>query len=285
VGGWLVTGAAGFAGRHLVDRLRERGERVVAAGHDAEVALDLRDPERVDALVERAQPEVVVHLAGTATRVAMARDPTGGNENIVLPAVHVLRSVQRSAPGARVVVGSCCHVYGRAARLPTDEAQPLRPADLYGAARSTVEYFAREAAAGGVAVVIARLFDFTGAGQGPDAELSAWAAAVRAGAGRVEVADPDRRRDLCDVRDMAAGLELLGRSGVPGEAYNLCSGESHPMARFFAELAPDVEAIVVGASPPRREVPEFRGDPGKAEALGWTRRHDWRDALRSLREG
>lgn len=280
-----MTGAAGFAGRHLVELLRGQGERVVACGHDAEVALDLRDPGRVDALVERVAPTFVVLLAGTSTRTAMARDPTGGNENVVLPAVHVLRSLARWAPAARVVVASCCQVYGRAARLPTDEAQPLRPVDLYGSARATVEYFARRAATDGLPVVVARAFDYTGAGQGPDAELAGWAAAGRAGSSRLVVADLSRRRDVCDVRDVATGLALLARLGAPGEAYNLCSGDARPMSELFAAVAPGVEPLPEPTTRPLREVPVFHGDPRKAEALGWRRDHPLEETLRALREG
>jgi GDP-4-dehydro-6-deoxy-D-mannose reductase len=265
----LVTGAAGFAGRHLVAHLRARGDDVVAAGHGAEVSIDFRMAGDVAALVAEVAPDIVYHLAGTSSLAEMLRDPAGGHYNIVQPAVHVLEAAATRAPATRVLLVSTCHVYGRAARLPTDEACPLHPTDLYGAARAAVEYITDNYRQRGVPIVVARAFHHTGPGQDRRFALGDWAAR---GGGEVTVGNLEVRRDYSDVRDVVAGYRLLAEVGVPGEAYNLCSGAARSMRALFGLLlGPDARPVEDPARVRTNEVPVFLGSPARAEALGWRR--------------
>lgn len=279
----LVTGAAGFAGRHLVALLGARGHEVVAAGHGADVSVDFRMAEDVADLVEGARPDVVFHLAGTSSAAEMVRDPAGGNANVVQPAVNVLEAVAFRAPSARVLLASGCQVYGRPPRLPIDEACPLRPTDLFGAAKAAVEYMTRTYRERGVRVVIARAFDHTGPGQDRRSPLADWAARSVAGERRIPVGDLELRRDVSDVRDVVEGYLLLAERGEPGEAYNLCSGRALALRELFALCAPGAEPVEDPARVRRGEVPALLGSPAKAEALGWARRYPIATTIADLR--
>ena len=59
----LVTGASGFIGSHLVRRLQREGHQVVAPPREGQGSLDILDAAAVKALLDRAKPEVVYHLA------------------------------------------------------------------------------------------------------------------------------------------------------------------------------------------------------------------------------
>jgi nucleoside-diphosphate-sugar epimerase len=117
----LVTGANGHVGRHLVALLRDRGHTVTAAGHAAEVEVDLRFGDDVRALVERESPDLVVHLGGVTDPAELIRDPVTGNQGVVQPAVSVLEAVAQAAPAAPVLLGSCVAVVGRPTVLPVVE--------------------------------------------------------------------------------------------------------------------------------------------------------------------
>lgn len=280
----LVTGAAGFAGRHLVEHLRGQGMEVCAAGHGAEVEVDFRDLPSVAALFARARPDLVFHLAGTSSLADMQRDPTGGQANIVGPALHVLEATLKVAPAARVVLVSTCHVYGRAERLPIPESSPLRPTDLYGAARASVERLAEGYGKKGVHYVIARAFHHTGPGQDRRFALADWAAQAVGGARVVRVGDLDVARDYTDVRDVVRGYALLAERGAAGQAYNLCAGRAYTMRELFRlVVGPGVEAEVDPARLRKAEVPVFYGDPGRIEALGWGRAYTIEETLTALR--
>lgn len=281
----LVTGAGGFLGRAVSLAAREAMDRVEGAGHACERSVDFRILEDVRTLVDDLRPRAVVHLAGTATLAELLRDPTGGNQNVVQPAVNLLEALADAAPGSRLVLVSPCEVYGRATRLPIDERCPLAPVDLYSAARAAVEHMARVYAARGVTVITARVFHFTGPGQDERWPLGAAARAAARGA-PVRLGNLDARRDFSDVRDIARGLVTLATLGAPGEVYNLCSGRGAPLR----ELAERVAAgrVPVEHDPAldvRTAVPVFLGTAAKAEALGWQRRFTLEDTLRELAAG
>lgn len=273
----LVTGANGWVGRALVAALAGRGRAVVGAGHGCDRPVELRLADQVEALVSEERPRVVFHLGGTSTLAELLRDPEGGNQNVVAPAVNVLEAVA-TAGGGRVVLVSPCEVYGRPGRLPIDEAAPLQPMDLYAAARAAVEYMARGYAARGVEVVVARLFTLAGPGLDRRAPLGDFAA--RAARGEpLRIAGGALRRDVVDVRDVVQGLVLLGDRGAPGEAYNLCAGRAHALS----ELGAVVAGAPVEVDPaPERAAPVYLGSPAKAEALGWERTFALEETLRDL---
>ena len=280
----LITGAGGFAGRHLVERLRGAGEEVFAAGHNTEISLDFRVPEFVEELLAQLRPQRIYHLAGTSSVAEVARHSDLGTDNILRPAANLMASMQRQVPTARLVLVSTCHVYGRPEELPITEDHPLRPVDLYGSARASVEYLARDVVRKGLDVVIARAFHHTGPGQDRRFALASWAAQREEGSREIFVGDLSLRRDYCDVRDVVAGYQLLAALGQRGEAYNLCSGEARSLGELFGELVGgEVQARREEGRLRKAEILELRGDPARAEALGWRRNYPISMTLADLR--
>ncbi len=284
----LVTGAAGFSGRHLVAFLRSRGDDVVAAGHDAETEIELTESREVERLCREVQPDVIFHLAGTSHISAMRANPMAGHLNVIKPAVTLLDAMLHEAKKARLILVSTCQVYGRPHRLPTPEDHPLAPVDTYGSARAAVEHVLKSYLPHGLDVVIARPYNQLGPGLDRRFAIPDWIAQQAEGpdpsGGIVRVGNLDVRRDYCDVRDVVAGYALLADRGERGQAYNLCSGQTVSMRAMFERACPGATASVDEARVRRNEPAIQWGDPSRAEALGWARRHPIEattDALRA----
>jgi dTDP-4-dehydrorhamnose reductase len=140
----LVTGAAGFLGRHVCRQAVAAGAAVVATYRSAPgavegvewVRLDVTDPGAVEDLVAAAGPDAIVHTAvapsGSHTPAAAA---AAWRTNAVAP-VHVARAAARH--GVRLVHLSTDALHaGR--DEPYDEAVPPDPVYPYGAAKAAAE--------------------------------------------------------------------------------------------------------------------------------------------------
>ncbi|HWM08842.1 MAG TPA: NAD-dependent epimerase/dehydratase family protein, partial [Solirubrobacteraceae bacterium] len=125
----VVTGASGFAGRHLTAACQEAGDDVVPVSRADGV--DLTDPEAASAAIAAARPEVVYHLAADAHVGESWRDPGSTLRDNMTIALNLLEAVRREAPGATVVTASSGEVYGSPERLPVEESAPLRPQNPY----------------------------------------------------------------------------------------------------------------------------------------------------------
>lgn len=273
----LVTGAAGFAGRHLVAHLRESGDEVV--GVDREV--DVTDPGALAPVFDVFAPDAIVHLAAQSHVGDSWRDP-GEVERVNVGGTEALLGVARErAPGAVVVVVSSADVFGVVAEadLPLTEAHPTAPVSPYGASKLAVEAAARRAASGGQRVVIARPFNHVGPGQSPTFAVPGIASRLMdardEGREEVPVGDLSARRDLTDVRDVARAYRLLALFGRPGEVYHVASGSDvsirNVAASLVAMIHPRARLVRDDALVRPVEVPVLRGSPAKLFAeTGWT---------------
>lgn len=271
----VVTGASGFVGQHLVAHLTAEGDQVCAS--EAEIT----EPAAVNAEFSECRPDAVYHLAAQSDVGASFTDPASTLRVNVEGTFNVLDAARRT--GASMVVAvSSADVYGRvdADRMPVDESFPLRPVTPYGASKAAAEMVCLQAGLGsGLSVVRARAFNHLGPGQSDRFVAAALAARVaqneHSGTEVVHVGNLASRRDFTDVRDVVRAYRLLAVLGVPGEAYNVCSG----ISRRVGDLA---ERLVERARGPMRlevqeallrpvDVSEMCGDPTKLrQATGWT---------------
>ncbi len=236
----LVTGAAGFVGRHLVAHLEAQDDQVHAA--DRANAPELTDHPGWASYVANLRPEVVYHLAAQTSVAASWEDPLGTFRANAEGTLAVL-SACRASGVRRVLVVSSSDVYGavEAHEVPLRETSPTRPVTPYAASKLAAEAVARQAWLGhGLEVVIARAFNHTGPGQDTRFVAPALAARVvaaeRTGIDEIAVGDLSARREFTDVRDVVLAYRLLIESGVTGEIYNVCSGRDTAIADLAAQM-------------------------------------------------
>jgi UDP-glucose 4-epimerase len=171
----LVTGAAGFIGSHLVQRLLELGATVRAADRlPAGDCVDLAPllPElayRRTALAAGSEldeliggVDIVFHLAGNADVALSAKDPEHDFNANVVATFNVLDAVRRAGAGTLFFV-STGSVYGEPQRVPMDEGHPLRPQSPYAGHKLAAEVIlGAHARCYGVDARVVRLFSTFG---------------------------------------------------------------------------------------------------------------------------
>ncbi|MEX2663184.1 MAG: GDP-mannose 4,6-dehydratase [Vicinamibacterales bacterium] len=283
----LVTGATGFAGSHLLERLLRSHEQVAGWAHtggrphadDSGRVLwrhvDLLDRASVEAAIRELQPTVVYHCGGLPHVVESWANAGRALQVNALGTHHLLDAVRATSPGSRVVVAGSALVY-RPANRALREEDPLAPSDPYGVSKLAQEMLALRAT---TPVVATRPFNHIGPRQQPSFSTSSFAKQIAdIEAGRREpvllVGNLDARRDLTDVRDTARAYEALGATGIPGRVYNICTGTALRVGDVLERLLDLARVRVDVRQDPARlrpsDNPLVLGDPSRLAAdTGW----------------
>jgi len=244
-GAALITGATGFAGSHLADRLAAAGVEVHALARSGgqppaersgirwSVA-DLLDRPALRRVIAAIRPGVIYHLAGFA-HVQDAWGSPARALRVNALGTHALLDACREADlEPRVVIAGSAQVYAPSP-LPLAEDAPIAPGNPYGLSKLAEEM---TAAASGLPVLLTRPFNHAGPRQAPSYATSAFAQQIALiEAGRAEpvlrVGNLDARRDITDVRDTVRAYHALAERGVPLRPYNVCSGRVHSMRELL----------------------------------------------------
>lgn len=272
----VVTGAAGFIGRVLVDELAQSDpviaidRRAMAPGeHVTAITADLLDDtSTVRAAI--ADADVVYHLAGCPD----VRDPRPEAEELryrdnVLATAAVLSAVPLDTP---LIVTSSSSVYGGAADgRPSAESDAVRPRGGYARSKHLVEQLCEGRLGAGGLVCITRPFTVAGEGQRPGMAVSRWIAAAHGGRPLPLYGSPHRSRDLTDVRDAARALMALAAARARG-LVNIGTGVGHTIekvATVVCEVLGVPPSFVVEPGHPA-EVEETLADTTRLrELIGW----------------
>jgi NAD dependent epimerase/dehydratase len=273
----LVTGAGGFIGSHLVERLVEAGARVRAfvrytsrgeAGFLREVkgstslgvvAGDLRDMQAVDEAVKGM--EMVFHLGAMTSIPYSYVHPVEVVESNVLGTLNVLMASRRHEV-RWVVQASSSEVYGTAISVPIDEGHRLQGQSPYSASKIGADKLAESfTCVYGLGVVTVRPFNTYGPRQSARAVIPA---IISQALTRevVKLGNLETRRDFTYVDDTVRGFLQAGEAeGVEGQVINLGTGEEvsiGELARLIIEMV---------GRPVRVEVDEQRLRPERSEVM------------------
>jgi GDP-4-dehydro-6-deoxy-D-mannose reductase len=288
-GATLVTGAAGFAGSHLLDLLATRETDVVAwhrpggtpsvtGASTSWMAVDLLDRHAVSEAIWRVRPSVVYHCAGAAHVGRSWKDARTTFAINVRGTHHLLAGLAAHAIPARVLVPSSALIY-RAAEEALSEDHELAPDSPYALSKLAQEMLATRGTADGIDIRIARPFNHLGPRQDSLFAASGFArriADIEEGrwAPELSVGNLDARRDLVDVRDTVLAYQLIVDRGLSGRPYNVCSGRAvairDVLEMLLAEARVPIRVVIDPARLRPNDVPVLLGDPTRIRAeLGW----------------
>jgi len=283
----LVTGGSGFIGRHVVSRLRERGDEVSVVDlkpfPDASVPCvvgDLRNRSVAEAAVV-AGLDGVVHLAAITSVLQSVNEPDAVFHTNVVATEYLLEQCrQLSVP--RFVLASTNAVAGDVGRATIDESLVLHPLTPYGATKAAAEMLlSAYSSSYAMTCVALRFTNVYGAGmQTKDSVIARLMRAALTSGGIQVFGDGEQLRDYVYVTDAAAAIEH-GLSLGGADVLTIGAGESVSMNDLH-RLACDVTGVAIGKEhvPGKPgEMPAVIVDISKAAASGWRPAYTVRDGI------
>jgi UDP-glucuronate 4-epimerase len=290
---YLVTGAAGFIGSHLLRTLLERGHDAV--GWDA--FTDYYDPalkeeNARDLPVSRLDlAEDELDLEGYDGVFHLAGQPGVASFGEVFP-VYVRQNVlasrrlfeQAAAAGTRVVFASSSSIYGDAASFPTPEDTMPRPLSPYGITKLACEHLARAYALEfGLDVVSVRYFTIYGPRQRPDMAFTKMVSCLAEGRPFHLHGDGLQSRSFTYVDDAVEATIAVMQRAPSGAVYNVGGGAEVSMLEAIEALGRvSGRRLEIVRGAPRREGDAARtaADTTRIRAdLGWEPETDFEEGL------
>ena len=299
---WLVTGATGFVGRHVLEALQgganaqlPSDDTVFVLGRhcppawprDMFVAADLTEPEIVRRAIEQIKPDFVIHTAG---RTQPATDDELYRANF-WATIHLLAALRSTRKPARIVLSGSAAELGSVdpIYLPVDESHVGYPQDAYGRSKwlATSAGLAERAP---LEVIAARVFNPIGPGTPPSQAFGRFAELLmNPGSDPVDlrVGDLEARRDFIDVRDVAHAMIALARSGRSGLVYNVATGQSRRVGDGLERLIDlSGRAVRVSVDPALKSRPGPADSRARIERIvnqtGWQPSISWERSLEDL---
>lgn len=301
----LVTGADGFIGSHLAERLAREGADVRAFAYYNSfnswgwldsierpvldsievVCSDIRDPNGVREALTGV--DTVYHLASLIAIPFSYHAPDSYVDTNIKGTLNVLQAA-RQLETRRVLVTSTSEVYGTAQYVPIDEKHPFQGQSPYSASKigadRLAESFYRSFA---LPVTIVRPFNTYGPRQSARAVIPTIISQLLAGATEIKLGSLAPTRDFNYVKDTVAGfLALAECDAAVGQEVNIATGVEISIGELAKELIDQINpnAKIVSEQqrvrPDQSEVERLLGDNAKIKSLtDWRPRYDLKAGL------
>jgi UDP-glucose 4-epimerase len=289
----LVTGAAGFLGRYIVNEFATPGANVLG--------VDMVSPDIIpqgegityqrlslpgvefDRLLGQFNPDVCVHCAGRASVALSMEDPQADFGDSVGLTFQMLNSIRRISPETRFVFLSSAAVYGNPPSLPVAETHPIAPLSPYGYHKRQCELLLEEfAKVFGVSTLAVRIFSAYGFGLRRQVIWDICERALREGSLRLRGTGTESR-DFIHGRDVARAIALLAENAAAqGEVYNVATGRETTIEEvakvLLGHLGLNVRAEFDGVRPAGDPV-NWRADIGRLSEFGFEPSIELEDGL------
>lgn len=272
---WLVTGAAGFIGSHLVEQLlrleqcvvgldnfstgtKENVDQVLDALSPSQregfrfLEGDIRDPAACARACSGA--DFVLHQAALGSVPRSIKEPTQSHDVNVTGFLNILVA-SRAAGVRRVVYASSSSVYGDHPGLPKTESVVGRPLSPYAATKAADETYAHAFwKCYGQEVIGLRYFNVFGPRQNPKGPYAAviplWFSELLSGSPVAINGDGESSRDFCFIENVVQANLLAATTPAAealGEVFNIACGERTTLNELFALIRDEVSRLRPGA--------------------------------------
>lgn len=269
----LVTGAAGFIGSTLAERLVAQGADVVGidcftdyypralkernlatlrqASHFTFVEDDLLQVDFGTLL------DGVTHIFHLAAQAGVRKSWGKDFDVYVSNNIAATQRLLEACAGQRLdrfVYASTSSVYGDEATIPMREDQRLQPVSPYGVSKLAAEHLGHLYHVNyGLPFVALRYFTVYGPRQRPDMGFHRFLTAAMDGRPLVRYGDGEQTRDFTYVADAVAATAAAGARGVPGRVYNVGGGSRVTVNHVFEIIGGLVGApVTIDQQPPQK---------------------------------
>ena len=304
----LVTGAAGFIGSHLCERLLSEGNIVVGLDNfdpfysrevkEANIAAasandkfkliegDIRDADCIEGIFEKESVDIIVHLAAKAGVRPSIKDPVAYQDVNINGTVLMLEAAKKYGV-KKFVFASSSSVYGNNKKVPFSESDNVDfPISPYAATKKAGELICHTYShLYDIDMTCLRFFTVYGPRQRPDLAIHKFVKLIEAGEAIPVFGDGSMRRDFTYIDDIIDGVAAAMENCNGYEIYNL--GESRPVRldELIAEIEKtlDKKAIINRLPEQPGDVKQTYADVAKAkEKLGYDPKTEIADGLRKF---
>jgi GDP-4-dehydro-6-deoxy-D-mannose reductase len=311
---YLITGCAGFVGRHFLNYLNGLNEPISVLGLDRNVVAyspglfgnmecafrkaDLLQSHEWEPLIDEFRPDYIVHLASFSSVAFSWVNPIDSFSNNTNVFLNLLERVRKVNPACRILSVGSSEEYGVCGpeQLPLKEDSPLNPVSPYAVARVSQELLSQVYVNGfGCDIVMTRSFNHIGPGQLDSFVISSFArqlvAIQQEGAEPIMVTGNTAIvRDFVDVRDVVRAYDGLLRHGRSGHIYNICSGSGVSLKSVIDQMAHILGVTVTQKVNPGlvrpNDNPMIVGSFAKINAaIGWAPQISLEQSLRDILSG
>ncbi len=289
----LVTGSAGFSGKHLMKYLQSfKYLEVIGVDKNniaGDIQCDLLQLTDIDNILKKIKPDYIIHLAGINKS-----DDFRQYYNINLfPSINLLEAVVRNGLfNSHILLISSSAVYGLSSDNPVKENSPLNPITFYGSSKRAMENTAKQYIRNyDLHLNIVRPFNIIGPGQPHSMVVPAFLEQLlkiksSEKAPLIKVGNLSALRDFIDIHDVVRAYWKILNTDVSGQIYNI--GTSVPtkidtiLSKLIKLVNVDVKIEYDKHRRQKHDVPVQTADITKILKLGWKPQIDLDTSLKNL---
>lgn len=287
----LIIGAAGFVGNYLIKELHDSGidayatklpNEKFASKYAVTYDLDILNKDAITNILFEIQPDYIFHLAAQSSVGVAWKNPTLTVDVNIKGSINVMDAVRELFYKPRVLLIGSGEEYGyiRTGETPIAEDNALRPGNIYAATKACQNMIGNiYSKAYDMDLMMVRAFNHIGPGQAPLFVVSDFCkqvAEIEKGVHKpvIMVGNLAARRDFTDVRDVVKAYVKLVQKGVPGETYNVGSGNAREIRQILEKVVSMSKREIRIETDPNKirpvDVPIIEADISKLSALtGW----------------
>lgn len=244
----LITGGAGFIGKHLVNALLQKEckitivDRAIGYSSDSieyccsDIAEYLRDSKKIEKF------DVVFHLAGNSHPLPSVNDPLMDfNLNLQLSML-LLEALRKTEKKIKLINISSAAIYGSPEKLPIEEFDKAAPLSPYGVSKLAVEnYVTVYSKLYNIKGISVRPFSVFGPGLHKQVIYDLFIKLLK-NPDKLEVfGDGSQLRDFIFIEDLINALILVAEKGTPGDTYNIATGKSYSINDVIKSICTEMD--------------------------------------------